>query len=86
MKFVNGEHFNTIFKIRKARTIQLLTKIENLIRKWHNLGFYHGDLNPRNILVTTENKVYFIDPNFNGDFEKDLEWIECYNNSFDEIF
>jgi RIO-like serine/threonine protein kinase len=86
MKFVNGEHLNNIFKIRKVRTIQLLTKIENLIQKWHSLGFYHGDLNPRNILVTTENKVYFIDPDFKGSFKKDLEWIECYNNSFDEIF
>lgn len=70
--YINGNILNI-----KSLNKNLLRKIENLLTEWHNLGFYHGDLCPQNILVSNKNEIFFIDPypirrsyNEENDFDK----------------
>lgn len=60
----------------------ILEKIKILLLKWHSLGFAHGDLHQRNILITKNLEVYFIDPNFKlkKDFKRDWYNINKYYN------
>lgn len=47
------------------------------VKKFHNCGFYHADLNAKNILLDDNNKVYLID--FDRCKIKKLNWWKNYN-------
>lgn len=70
--YINGNILNI-----KNLNKNLFKKIEKLLTEWHDLGFYHGDLCPKNILISNKNEIFFIDPypirrsfNEENDFDK----------------
>lgn len=40
----------------------ILTKVWKLLKNWHKLGFFHGDLHEGNIMISDSGKIYLIDP------------------------
>lgn len=65
LEYIKSEYFkkdytnDEYWKIRKY----IDDKVNNLRIVWDRLGFYHGDLNPKNIIVSKNLKsVYLIDP------------------------
>jgi serine/threonine protein kinase len=67
-------------------------KLLNTIEDFHNLGFAHGDLKPKNILVNNNNNIFIIDledikpidkKNKVKDYEKLLSRIIYYTNTYE---
>lgn len=65
LEYIKSEYFkrnytnDEYWKIRKY----IDDKVNNLRIIWDKLGFYHGDINPKNIIVSKNLKsVYLIDP------------------------
>lgn len=65
LEYIKSEYFkrdytnDEYWKIRKY----IDDKVNNLRIVWDKLGFYHGDLNPKNIIISKNLKnVYLIDP------------------------
>lgn len=78
MKYIEGE---TLWDYGPKTPPEFSLKLKKLIKKWHELGFAHGDISDTNILVTESGKIYLIDPYFENkdEFQNDLfklEWIE----------
>jgi predicted Ser/Thr protein kinase len=70
----NNRHNKNLMK-------KLFENVINMLQKWHELGYSHGDLDRRNILVSNNYKIYFIDPDFKNseeEFESDNELIKGY--------
>jgi predicted Ser/Thr protein kinase len=63
MKYINGITFKEYKKIKSIEEIRKINrKIDILIKIWSKVGFTHYDLNDKNIIITPEERVYFIDP------------------------
>jgi tRNA A-37 threonylcarbamoyl transferase component Bud32 len=77
MKYIKGitlkEYLQNIENY--SLTEKILFKIEYIIEKWHDLGFVHGDLYDKNILITNTDKIYFIDPMMNKSIRDDANEI-----------
>lgn len=63
MKYINGITFKEYKKIMSVEKVKEINyKIQNLHRIWDSLKFEHFDLHDQNIIITPEERVYFIDP------------------------
>jgi RIO-like serine/threonine protein kinase len=66
MKYIESETLDSLIRKHKLYLSEIkpiFERIRFLIQKWHDRGFYHGDLdNFTNILITKDRKVYLIDP------------------------
>ncbi len=63
MKFINGKTLDSIYtKYTKSQLKLIVNEIMKLIKIWHKLGYAHGDINPRNIMIADSGKIYIIDP------------------------
>lgn len=83
MKYIEGM---TLKSITKINTINdwiiesslytfdelntILLNVVKLLKKWHRLGFAHGDLHSDNIMISKSGNVYLIDPKI-----EDMEYI-----------
>lgn len=82
MKYIKSVTLHSLIKnqyLSISETKLIFNQIRKLIGKWHDLGFYHGDLdNLSNMLITENEKVYLIDPgfDFDHDFREKNEAIE----------
>lgn len=83
MKFIEG---STMIAYTGNEIIEndVISKIDKLVKKWHSLGFAHGDLSESNILITRNYKIYFIDPYFRNkeDFRYDLDLLKNYKHKY----
>lgn len=85
MKYLYSVRLSEIFENSSFSNLnkrEIGNKIIDLINKWHKLGFYHGDLNTGNILIT-KNDVIFIDPLISDKKDSknyDLKWSKIYKN------
>jgi len=84
MKYIESEtllEFEENNRNNRNLMKKLFENIISMLQKWHELGYSHGDLDRRNILVSKNHKIYFIDPNFKNseeEFESDNELIKGY--------
>lgn len=90
MKYIEGVDFcdysDFFFKKNIPPNIdRIVNNIEKLIQTWHKLGFAHGDLACSNILISKNNRVFFIDPYFEKrqSFNEDLYWLRQYKSLLD---
>lgn len=70
MDFINGKtliYFENNYDLKPEEIKIIYDNIEKMKRIWEILGFRHGDLHKRNILVTNDLNVYFIDPYLFGE-------------------
>jgi predicted Ser/Thr protein kinase len=83
MKFIEGTPMID-YTINEIINHDVVPKIEKLIKKWHELGFAHGDLKADNILITKNYKIYLIDPYFanKDEFKYDLDVLNSYKNKY----
>ena len=80
MKYIDGETLWNHVDNKGHLDGSYLVKLDKLVRKWHSLGFAHGDLGDDNILITKNNKLYLIDPLFDNknEFNFDLDRLHYY--------
>jgi RIO-like serine/threonine protein kinase len=80
MKYIEGQSLLEYDNKHGPLNDKILNRIKYLVNKWHGLGFAHGDLNENNILITKNEKVYFIDPYFpnSQEFDYDLDRVDFY--------
>mgnify|MGYP003369100526 CR=1 FL=1 len=68
--------------------IKLNLGIEEL-KKIHNLGYYHGDFNPSNIILTKNRKIKLIDTQLKKDiffnYKRQYDMVTMKYDSFDEM-
>jgi tRNA A-37 threonylcarbamoyl transferase component Bud32 len=79
MDYFEGVTLNVYLRT-KVLSDRLITKIENLIKKWHDLGFAHGDMalllkenkiiGGGNLLIDKNNKIILIDPTIGKIYDK----------------
>lgn len=85
MKYIDGEKLSDHIRNNNNHLNEnYLVKLDKLVRKWHQLGFAHGDLGDDNILITKNNKLYLIDPLFDNknEFGFDLDRLGYYWNRY----
>lgn len=76
MKFVNAKTLDSIYtKFSKSDLKIIVNEIKKLVAIWHKLGYAHGDINTRNIMITESGKIYIIDPILT-EFAEDVDYIE----------
>lgn len=64
MKFQKGLLFyEYIRKITRKQFEILLQNLQKILEDWQKLGFEHGDLSSRNIIIDKD-EIYLIDPSF----------------------
>lgn len=88
MKYIEGVTLKSITKINTANDWiiesdlytfdelnTILLNIVKLLKKWHRLGFAHGDLHSDNIIISKLGKIYLIDPK--------IEYMEYVSKNHD---
>lgn len=80
MKYIDGDTLWNHVDNKGHLDGNYLVKLDKLVRKWHSLGFAHGDLGDDNILISKNNKLYLIDPLFDNkdEFVFDLDRLRYY--------
>lgn len=79
MDYFEGSTLNVYLR-SNLLSDQLITKIKNLIKKWHSLGFAHGDLalslkenkiiGGGNLLISKNGNIKLIDPTIGKIYDK----------------
>lgn len=74
MDYAGKPYSKMKYKLSKSDIKLIKTNLENLLKKWHNLGYSHGDLNVDNIVIDDKNIPSLIDPSdpFSKDKKADL--------------
>ncbi len=88
MKYIKADTLLNCYEnnsLSKLEIDKILGRLYFLIEKWHKLGFAHGDLQMLgNILVTSKNQVYLIDPGMSNDKRKDLSDLRYIENKLND--
>lgn len=73
MEFIRGKQVKQLLgEITKKKRQRLCFKIGKLIGKLHEYGIVHGDLTTSNMILNSENKIFFVDFGL-GEKTKELE-------------
>jgi len=73
MEYVNGKQVKQILNdLSPSERLRLCRHIGVLIGRLHNSGIIHGDLTTSNMILTSADKVFFVDFGL-GEFSKELE-------------
>lgn len=80
MKYIFGTTlFDSIEDIHPGTLERIFHNLYNIVEEYHELGYAHGDLHLKNILIDHDNNVYLIDPKIlNKNFERDQELLSHY--------
>ena len=80
MKYVFGTTLlDLIEDIHPGTLERIFHNLYNIVEEYHELGYAHGDLHLKNILIDHDNNVHLIDPKIlSKDFEKDRELLSHY--------
>jgi serine/threonine protein kinase len=80
MKYILGTTLlNLINDIHPGKLERIFHKLYNIVEEYHELGYAHGDLHLKNILIDNDDNVHLIDPKIlSKDFEKDQELLSYY--------
>lgn len=63
MEYIKGETLlESVYSLLPSDLEIVLLTLEEIIQKWHKLGFAHGDLNLKNIMIDQNLNVHLIDP------------------------
>lgn len=65
MKFIHGKLFYEYIKNITYKEFDILmNRLKNVIYEWNKVGYEHGDLSSRNIIIDHNNNINLIDPDF----------------------
>ena len=80
MKYVFGTTLlDLIEDIHPGTLERIFHNLYNIVEEYHELGYAHGDLHLKNILIDHDNNVHLIDPKIlSKNFEKDRELLSHY--------
>lgn len=80
MKYVFGSTLlDLIEDIHPGTLERIFHNLYNIVEEYHELGYAHGDLHLKNILIDNDNNVHLIDPLIlSKNFEKDRELLSHY--------
>ena len=80
MKYVFGTTLlDLIGDIHPGTLERIFHNLYNIVEEYHELGYAHGDLHLKNILIDHDNNVHLIDPKIlSKNFEKDRELLSHY--------
>jgi RIO-like serine/threonine protein kinase len=66
MKFVEGISVDRLISedsnLNRGLKLYIYQNIEKELNLWHSMGFVHGDLFLRNVMISKEGKIWLIDP------------------------
>ncbi len=90
LEHVNGNSLGSLIENKKLtpkQTLKIENKLHAMIRKIHNKGIGHGDLNKGNIIIDDGLKIKLIDP-LDGrrhelNIRDDLAWLEYLNKELE---
>jgi tRNA A-37 threonylcarbamoyl transferase component Bud32 len=93
MKYIEGDTLLDLIHILPPNELEIvLQNLGDVIQKWHDSGFIHGDLHLKNIMVDQDSNVYLIDPtiytrSLNEDmFEEDNKMYSFLYNKYSPTF
>jgi branched-chain amino acid transport system substrate-binding protein len=71
-RHINGDELSKkiVNNSSKEYILQLFRKIANALGKTHERGFIHGDIKPENIILTSKDDIFFVDPLAIKDFRE----------------
>jgi serine/threonine protein kinase len=80
MKYIFGTTLLDLIEDIHSGTLErIFHNLYNIVEEYHELGYAHGDLHLKNILIDHDNNVHLIDPKIlSKDFEKDQELLSHY--------
>ena len=80
MKYVFGTTLlDLIEDIHPGTLERIFHNLYNIVEEYHELGYAHGDLHLKNILIDHDNNVHLIDPKIlSKNFERDRELLSHY--------
>lgn len=68
--YIEGKSLWEIYNSQSRKyLLDIINKVIKILDKWHKLGFNHGDINSRNIMVSENEKIYLIDPSLDPNVE-----------------
>lgn len=89
MKYIKGKSLKELLEnnLPFSEFVKIMKKANDLRLIWKKLGFQHGDIHDGNIILTDNNKLYFIDPSLRS-FNKDIDKIQLdeLQDGVDEMF
>lgn len=80
MKYIFGTTLlDLIEDIHPGILERIFHNLYNIVEEYHELGYAHGDLHLKNILIDHDNNVHLIDPKIlSKNFERDRELLSHY--------
>jgi len=64
LEYIEGKHLNEFFEektLTLLRKLSIFIQLTQIVSQVHRAGVIHKDLNPKNILITKDQKIYLID-------------------------